>query len=221
MLGLRLNLFFLAGMQSILFLFSPVVFANVDRDVSTIFIEDNHRQALAVSSVSMEYFTEIYNKIATNESIPFRYPDDGCYARAHKVALILDEMGIISVKSFLVGDLKLVTQDSPRGFVEWWYHVAAAIHVKGLDELFIFDPTASDTPLSKTEWMSNLVQHRFGNIDETFETVRYIYGPEEAYQKVEIRDYREADLFDMEQALKHFLELYEQRIYQPSNRYVS
>lgn len=221
MLRRSLNLFFLIGLQSSIFFFTPFLHADIDRSVSTVFIEDNHNQPLAVSSISMEFFTEIYNKIANNESIPFRYPDDGCYARAHKVAMILDEIDVVSVKSFLVGNLQFITPDSPTGMVEWWYHVAAAVHIKSFNELYVIDPTASETPLSKMEWMSSLVQHQFGSIDETFETVRFIYGPEDAYQKVRIHDYKKADIFDMAQALEHFLDLLEQRTYGRRNLYVS
>lgn len=219
MIKIYRSMFLLICMLSLVLCFSA--YADIDRKISKIYIQNNNQDFLEVSSISFEYFSEIYFQIQTHESIPFGYPDDGCFARAHKTSLILDSMGIVSVKSFLVGDLKLQTADHPQGFVQWWYHVAAAVHVKGLNQLFVFDPTASEIPISKSAWMELLTQHKYGHIDESFETVRYIYSPEDAYQKRKVNDYIRKDIFDMEQSLNYFFELLEQRTIKAQELYVS
>jgi hypothetical protein len=59
--------------------------------------------------------------------------------------------------------------------------------------------------------MELLTQHKFGHIDESFETIRFIYSPEDAYQKKKVNEYLRKDIFDMEQSLNYFFELLEQR----------
>jgi hypothetical protein len=182
-----------------------------DRTINSIYIEGINHKQIMVSSISLDFMTELYMEIKKEEGIPFKYPDDGCYARAHKMALLLDTLGVVSVKSFIIGDLRLTTKYSPSGYVDWWYHVAPSVHVKDIGELMVFDPTSSEQPITKTEWMDSLVSHRFGNIDEAFETVRFVYGPDDAYEKPELTEYKREDLVDMQEILDYFLDLLDQR----------
>ncbi len=210
-LTVRRAISILIGILVLNLVFLSLSYANVDRKITKVFIQDNHHKRLEVSSISMAFLTEIYQKIQTQNNIPFDYPDDGCFARAHKTSMELEDMGIITVKSFLVGDLRLKTWSHPLGFVQWWYHVATSVHVKEFDQLFVIDPTSSKIPISKVAWMQLLTEHKYGHIDENFETSRFVYAPEDAYHKSIPNNYLRSDIFDMEQALDYYFELLEQR----------
>ncbi|HME21276.1 MAG TPA: DUF4157 domain-containing protein [Acetobacteraceae bacterium] len=112
-----------------------------------------------------EIFTALaHANIMTNEgeaSIPFHYPPDGCYARAHRMEELLTEMGYASEKVFaLAGRRPLVVEtqyapDQPGDKVVWAWHVAPIIKVRdpqrGAVETVI-DPSLYDRPITLTEW---------------------------------------------------------------------
>jgi hypothetical protein len=68
--------------------------------------------------------------------IPWLYPDDGCYVRAELASEeIAQGDGVhaaypVPKKIFVFGDLALKTENSPEGWVYWWYHVAPVVYLK-------------------------------------------------------------------------------------------
>ena len=80
------------------------------------------------------------------------YPDDGCFARAEMAANYLKERGfVIPKKLFVFGDLKAKTTNSAQGYVEWWYHVAAAYRVG--NQGYVIDPALNpQAPMSIEAW---------------------------------------------------------------------
>lgn len=195
----------------IIFLSTYGFTSNVDRTVESVRIQSQNNNDIVISSISLNYMQELYKALSQSQSIPFRYPDDGCFARAHKTALLLEDIGIISAKSFIIGDLRLYTNDSPMGFVNWWYHVAAIVHVKDLNEVMVFDPTSSSIPLTKANWIKKLTSHKYGSVDDTFETKRFLYRPEDAQSGLELDSYQKVDILYMQDALDTFSDHLEQR----------
>ena len=112
-----------------------------------------------------EIFTALaHANIMTNEGeapIPFHYPPDGCYARAHRMEEMLTEMGYGSQKVFVLkGRRPLVAEtqyasDQEGHQVTWAWHVAPIVKVRdperGLVET-VLDPSLYERPISLTEW---------------------------------------------------------------------
>ncbi len=112
-----------------------------------------------------EIFTALaHANIMTNEGeapIPFHYPPDGCYARAHRMEEMLTEMGYGSEKVFaLSGKRPLVAETQYASDVEghqvtWAWHVAPIVKVRdpqrGLIET-VLDPSLYERPISLTDW---------------------------------------------------------------------
>jgi hypothetical protein len=112
-----------------------------------------------------EIFTALaHANIMTTEGeapIPFHYPPDGCYARAHRMEELLTEMGYGSEKVFaLRGKRPLVAEtqyarDVEGNQVTWAWHVAPIVKVldpqRGLIET-VLDPSLYERPISLTEW---------------------------------------------------------------------
>ncbi|MEF9480737.1 protein-glutamine glutaminase family protein [Chryseobacterium sp. 1B4] len=64
---------------------------------------------------------------ASSPCITFRYPVDGCYARAHKMRQILLNAGYDCEKQFVYGNLRASTGTC---CVSWVYHVAILVSFK-------------------------------------------------------------------------------------------
>ncbi len=90
---------------------------------------------------------------ASSPCITFRYPVDGCYARAHKMRQILLNAGYDCEKQFVYGNLRASTGTC---CVSWVYHVAILVSFKnasGIVEKRIIDPSLfSSGPVTDTAW---------------------------------------------------------------------
>ena len=89
--------------------------------------------------------------------IPFLYPDDGCWARAHQMCRIMIDAGAYPRKQWIDGVLIAATVNNPNCFVRWGWHVAPTLCVRtswlGHEEL-VLDPSLFTTPVSPATWMS-------------------------------------------------------------------
>jgi len=93
--------------------------------------------------------------------IPFMYPDDGCWGRAHEMCRLMLGMGVRPQKVWInaVGPLlKANTRNHPQCFVQWSWHVAPTICVRRRRFVFpwseqqVIDPSLFTTPVSKATW---------------------------------------------------------------------
>ncbi len=90
--------------------------------------------------------------------IPFLYPDDGCWARAHEICRLIINMGLSPKKVWIQGSLYVNTKNNPSCHVWWGWHVAPTLCVRG-QGLFLFqtqrmviDPSLFTKPVSKATW---------------------------------------------------------------------
>jgi hypothetical protein len=88
--------------------------------------------------------------------IPFKLPEEYCFARAHQMRRLMDEKGIDCAKYWtLPGDgRKLHVPDTVAGPVSWSYHVAPAVLVHGPNgpQPVVLDPSLFDGPVSPQLW---------------------------------------------------------------------
>jgi len=93
--------------------------------------------------------------------IPFMFPDDGCWGRAHEMCRLMINMGVKPAKVWIncVGPLlKANTRNNPQCFVQWGWHVAPTICVWRWCWWFLWsqemvvDPSLFTTPVSKATW---------------------------------------------------------------------
>lgn len=90
--------------------------------------------------------------------IPFLYPDDGCWGRAHEMCRLMIADGAKPKKVWIYGSLHTPTKNNPNCFVNWGWHVAPTLCVRkwwlfGREEQVI-DPSLFTTPVSKATWKS-------------------------------------------------------------------
>lgn len=90
--------------------------------------------------------------------IPFLYPDDGCWARAHEMCRLMINMGLSPRKVWIRGGLHVITRNNPSCGVWWGWHVAPTLCVRGAGFLqtqdMVVDPSLFTTPVSKVTWKS-------------------------------------------------------------------
>ncbi len=94
-------------------------------------------------------------------SVPYTYPIDGCYARAHAMAQRIAARGVDVRKVFAEGDLRVASRyagDAPAtqpGEVRWGWHVAPTIRVRdaqGMVRVMVMDPSLASHPITVDEW---------------------------------------------------------------------
>ncbi len=94
--------------------------------------------------------------VSAQPQIPFAFTDDGCYARAHEMALLLEMRGILSKKVFVYGEL---AAKGKYGSAHWKYHVAPLVQVRranGEVQKMIFDPSLFNTPMPIGSWFTTV-----------------------------------------------------------------
>jgi len=92
--------------------------------------------------------------------IPFLYPDDGCWARAHEMCRLMINMGLSPKKVWIdhsIGNwLHVNTKNNPQCYVEWGWHVAPTLCVRGprlfQTQRMVIDPSLFQTPVSEATW---------------------------------------------------------------------
>jgi hypothetical protein len=90
---------------------------------------------------------------AFKRRLSWMYPDDGCWMRAENFAMRSKINFNKSLhKLFVFGNLSVETENSPNGFVSWWFHVVPTARIN--DQIIVFDPAIEPQHYLKLEdWM--------------------------------------------------------------------
>jgi hypothetical protein len=92
--------------------------------------------------------------------IPFLFPDDGCWARAHEMCRLMIADGAQPEKVWIYGTpppglpLKVSSQNKPSCLVEWFWHVAPTLQVavgSGV-QTWVIDPSLFPGPVPQSTW---------------------------------------------------------------------
>lgn len=84
--------------------------------------------------------------------IPFNYPDDGCWGRAHEMCRLMIAAGITPNKVWIFGNLRAVSQNNPNCQVLWGWHVAPTLSVGA--QTYVIDPSLFNGPVTQATWAS-------------------------------------------------------------------
>jgi glutaminase-like protein len=86
--------------------------------------------------------------------IPFEYPDNGCWARAHEMCRLMINDGADPEKVWIMGNLMVASQNKPDCQVKWGWHVAPTLQVAtpaGV-ETWVVDPSLFPEAVPQTTW---------------------------------------------------------------------
>lgn len=93
--------------------------------------------------------------------IPFLFPFDGCWGRAHEMCRLMRAEGLRPCKVWIEGGLRVDTANSYTCFVQWGWHVAPTHPVRDPGwwgwvrvRTMVFDPSLFSKPVTKEHWKS-------------------------------------------------------------------
>lgn len=160
-------------------------------------------------AITMERALEVFGQLASltfensrgeDTQVPYHFPPDGCYARAHLMAQAMEGMGIASEKVFVMsrkadgsGGLTVpsdYTIAPNENSITWRYHVAPVIRVindAGETVRMVMDPSVSSTPLTVEAWIGLMSPEEFDErtLDQVQEMTQNnggdLYPPGEDY----------------------------------------
>lgn len=117
-------------------------------------------------SVTPQEATILFNKAKADPKIPFDYPVDCCYSRAHEMCRQFAMEGVECRKAWNYASpgnsLRANTSKNavtPDGYVEWRYHVAPLLAVKeqnGDMQDYVIDPSLHDKPVPVDAWTTRM-----------------------------------------------------------------
>jgi hypothetical protein len=109
-------------------------------------------------TVTFQKAVEVFKLMERQSDIAFRYPVDGCYARAELMVELMQKKGLKPRKIWSVAngeELFARTKYHPRGYVTWGYHVAPMLRVRNSDKSqrwYVIDPSLSGKPMTVAQW---------------------------------------------------------------------
>src|SRR5207245_9917557 len=106
-------------------------------------------------AIEAEQAAAIFAEFGAAEDLALRFPADGCYARTHVMVQRLLDRGLAASKvwAFAASATDLLWMESPEhpeGRVQWGYHVAPVLMVRGPDgdtREMVFDPILFHRPV--------------------------------------------------------------------------
>lgn len=133
-------------------------------------------EGVRVHVVEPDEAKALFKELATLPGVPYNYPDEGCYARAHAMALALEKRGLVSAKAFVMGNLSI---EAGGRVIHWRYHVAPVLAVsEGVPNfhLEVFDPSLFNHPVPIEEWVYEQTKAT-GSPFQVYYTTEYTYAP--------------------------------------------
>lgn len=172
-------------------------------------ISPSNKKELEVSVISKEKADLIVKELLAMKDIPFDYALDGCFARAHKMAYLLDQKNIVTGKAFIQGRLFASTKYGPAS---WRYHVAPILLVEENGEKipYVIDPSLSDVAMKYEDWKNTISgggknprnpKMPGARVLETFSN-RFVYDL--TYANTDPERFNDADLAATEQELQKY-----------------
>lgn len=91
---------------------------------------------------------------ATAPCIPYLYPDDGCWGRAHEMCRLMLADGASPNKVWIYGSLTVQSRNKPNCVVNWGWHVAPTLEVNTgtTVETWVVDPSLFAEPVPRATW---------------------------------------------------------------------
>ena len=173
---------------------------------TNLYSADNNK-TVELSVLTEAEATTAFNFLQSQPDIPYGFPLDGCYARAHKMSRLLEDKGIISGKAFIEGSLHVDTKDF--GEITWSYHVAPVIMVKPAGQKiaipYVIDPSLFSKPVPYATWKAIMTKSQNSSIDHEYFTNRYAYDPND--RTADYKTYTDESVSDMNDTNKKFKDM--------------
>jgi len=131
----------------------------------------------------------LFDELSKLDYIPFDYPVDGCFARAHEMCRIMEERGMATSKIWNYADTSVLSvPGTPFGDITWGYHVAPIVNVKGDDGItrqMVFDPSLGKSPMTFGDWQKAQAGPG-GQRLETTDSQPFYYKPSDVHDRAKM-----------------------------------
>ncbi len=113
----------------------------------------------ATAGITPQKAQQLFSLVANQSYIPFKYPDDGCWGRAHEMCRLIIANGVSPRKVWIYGNLMVSTRNHPNCSVRWGWHVAPTVLVNtgSSSQIDVIDPALFTGPVPQATWFG--VQH--------------------------------------------------------------
>jgi hypothetical protein len=152
-----------------------------------------------LSIVTPSQASQLFALVLAQPQIPFTYPDDGCWARAHEMCRIFISNQVQPGKVWIYGNLGVLTKNSPTCLVAWGYHVAPILQVArdaNTTDTVVIDPSMFTAPVAEGTW-KGAMQDVNATLVETDASVfqrrsdgTVMFDPNYSLTQADLRDYR-------------------------------
>lgn len=145
--------------------------------IGKVWTKDLKQATLQVSVVNEEYALRLFQEMTVQNNIPFGFPEDGCYARAHEMSFQFKKKGIATGKIFATGKFRISNEKADKGGVTWGFHVAPflTLYRDGKLDILIVDPSLFHEPVLLDDWLGALTSHPRSRLDSVFFTSPFVY----------------------------------------------
>jgi hypothetical protein len=109
--------------------------------------------------------------------IPYKYPYDGCWIRAHLMCYMMIAQGVTPEKIWITGKLTAKSSNVPQCAVHWAWHVAPTLLVtqpRGPAIKMVIDPSLCDKPVTEAYWKSLQGDTKAGLTPSTWEGYSFL-----------------------------------------------
>jgi hypothetical protein len=126
-------------------------------------------------TVTTKQLAGIFSWAVRQTDIAYRYPTDGCYARAYLLISRMEKSGYTPYKVWSMENgepLYARTKNHPNGYVTWKYHVAPIIRVRYVNDnqaWYVIDPSLFNRPVLISTWRD--AQRKPGSVRVPYTTV--------------------------------------------------
>ena len=174
-------------------------------------LKDVHGKNIPVTVMNDEFALKMFQEMTVQKKIPFGFPEDGCYARAHEMAVQLEKKKIYTAKVFATGKFRVDAQKAARGSVTWGFHVAPVIIVDDgkSRRLWVIDPSLFYEPTSLETWLETLTSHEKSELKSVFLTSRFIFHP--SHRDKQLTTFDPDDLLTTKRIMDRYLKTDDRR----------
>jgi len=140
---------------------------------------------------------------ATAPCIPFMYPFDGCWARAHQMCRLMLAQGVTPQKVWNHGILLVHSANSSNCQVNWGWHVAPIVQVDlgNGPQSYVIDPSIFTEPVPQAVWIG--VQGDPNSIQQVTDWTIYIGAQTDPYPYNQDDPWLDADLANFRNLLQN------------------
>jgi hypothetical protein len=140
---------------------------------------------------------------ATAPCIPFMYPFDGCWARAHQMCRLMLAQGVTPQKVWNHGILLVHSANSSNCQVNWGWHVAPIVQVDlgNGPQSYVIDPSIFTEPVPQAVWIG--VQGDPNSIHQVTDWTIYIGAQTDPYPYNQDDPWLDADLANFRNLLQN------------------